>query len=83
MAELDLAKMAAEIAAYMAGATTAADFQRRIGAYALAAQTVPEATRRAVIESRLPASDWPDRRIQLTAVDAATGELPSSMRSRA
>jgi NTE family protein len=75
MAELDVAKMTVEAAAYMRGATTTAEMQRRIGAYALAANTVPEATRRAVIESRLPVRDWPDRRIQVTAVDAATGEL--------
>jgi NTE family protein len=30
---------------------------------------------RKVIEGRLPAHDWPARRIQLTAVDVATGEL--------
>jgi NTE family protein len=75
MAELDVARVAVEIAAYMRGATTTAEVQRRIGAYALAAQTVPEARRRAVIESRLPIRDWPDLRIQVTAVDALTGEL--------
>jgi NTE family protein len=75
MAQLDVAKMTVEAAAYLKGATTAADIQRRIGAYALAAKTVPEAERRAVIESRLPIRDWPDRRIQVTAVDAETGEL--------
>jgi NTE family protein len=75
MAELDVAKMTVEAAAHLRGATTAAEIQRRIGAYALAAETVPEARRRAVIESRLPIRDWPDRRIQVTAVDAATGEL--------
>jgi NTE family protein len=75
MAELDVAKMTVEAAAYLRGATTAAEIQRRIGAYALAAETVPEARRRAVIESRLPIRDWPDRRIQVTAIDAATGEL--------
>jgi NTE family protein len=75
MAELDVAKMTVEAAAYLRGATTAAEIQRRIGAYALAADTVPEARRRAVIESRLPVRDWPDRRIQVTAVDALSGEL--------
>jgi NTE family protein len=75
MAELDVAKMTVEVAAYLRGATTAAGMQRQFGAYALAATTVPEATRRAVIQSRLPIRDWPDRRIQVTAVDAATGEL--------
>jgi NTE family protein len=74
-AELDVVKMSVEAAAYLRGARTAADIQRRIGAYALAAETVPEARRRAVIEARLPVRDWPDRRIQVTAVDAATGEL--------
>ena len=75
MAELDVARMVTEVAAFMRGATSPAEIQRRIGAYALAAVTVPEAVRRAVIESRLPSRDWPDRRIQLTAVDAGTGEL--------
>lgn len=74
-AELDVAKMVTEVATYMRGATSPVEIQRRIGAYALAAVTVPEAARRAVIESRLPSRDWPERRIQLTAVDAATGEL--------
>src|SRR5215469_7877698 len=75
MAELDIAKFAAEVGGYLAGAGTVAETRRRIGSYAVAAQTVPEAVRREVIEGRLPAHDWPARRIQLTAVDAATGEL--------
>ena len=74
-AELDVAKMVTEVATYMRGAASPAEIQRRIGAYALASATVQEATRRGVIESRLPGRDWPERRIQLTAVDAATGEL--------
>ncbi|MCW2888817.1 MAG: hypothetical protein QOE54_2466 [Streptosporangiaceae bacterium] len=46
------------------------------GRLALAAATVPEAERRAVIASRLPVQTWPeDRRLLLTAVDAATGEF--------
>jgi len=75
VAELEVAKFAAEIRGYLAGAGTAAESRRRIGAYALTAKTVPEAVRRKVIEGRLPAHDWPGRRIQVTAVDAATGEL--------
>jgi NTE family protein len=47
----------------------------RIGAMALAARTVPEAERRAVIESRLPVRQWPDRRLLVTAVDARSGEF--------
>ena len=51
--------------------------QRRaaIGAHALAADTVPEPVRREVIAARLPAHDWPEAPVLLTAVDAATGEL--------
>jgi NTE family protein len=47
----------------------------RLGHAALKARTVPEAERRAVIERRLPNASWPDRRLLITAVDAATGEL--------
>lgn len=46
----------------------------RVGAYALAAPTIPEAERRAIIESRLPVHTWPQQRLQITAVDTATGE---------
>jgi NTE family protein len=74
-ADLDLEKFGAEVAAYLAGATSPGDTLRRIGAYALDAQTVPEAARRAVIESRLPSHDWPARDIQLVAVEAVTGEM--------
>lgn len=48
---------------------------RRIGAVALAADTVPEQVRRAVIAHRLPSHDWPHRDLRITAIDTATGEL--------
>jgi NTE family protein len=53
---------------------SAAEALRRVGSYALGARTVPEADRRSVIVSRLPSLDWPERRLLLVAVDAATGE---------
>ena len=74
-AEFDLAKLGAEIAGYLADVKSADEALRRIGAHALAAQTVPEADRLAVIESRLPSREWPSRRIHLVAVDAETGEM--------
>src|SRR3984957_10322122 len=74
-AEVDLARLGEEIGGDLAGVTSPQQILQRIGAYALDAQTVPEATRRAVIESRLPADSWPGRRILLTAVDAESGEL--------
>lgn len=48
---------------------------RRIGEVALAAKTVPEASRRAVIVDRLPSHHWPERILRITAVDTASGEL--------
>ncbi|MGW2659594.1 patatin-like phospholipase family protein [Nocardia tengchongensis] len=51
------------------------DRRQRIGALALTAETVPEAERRAVIETRLPVHEWPARDLRITAVDAGTGEL--------
>jgi NTE family protein len=47
----------------------------RIGKLALRANTVPEAERLQVIESRLPVRDWPDTPLRLTAVDAESGEF--------
>lgn len=46
----------------------------RIGAYALAAPTIPEAERHVIIESRLPVHTWPQQRLLIVAVDTATGE---------
>jgi NTE family protein len=54
---------------------TVAQKRQRIGAVALAADTVAEPLRRNVIAQRLPAHDWPDRELRVTAIDAATGEL--------
>ncbi|MGW3859835.1 patatin-like phospholipase family protein, partial [Micromonospora arida] len=47
----------------------------RIGAMAVAARTPSEASRRAVIEARLPDREWPRRRLLITAVDASSGEF--------
>jgi NTE family protein len=47
----------------------------RIGKHALAAHTVPESERRAVIKKRLPQLEWPDRTLLITAVKAETGEF--------
>ncbi len=74
-ADVDLAAMMAELGPELAGVSSAQELLRRIGAYALAARTVSEGARRAVIESRLPVHDWPERALQLTAVDTETGEL--------
>jgi NTE family protein len=48
---------------------------QRIGAVALATDTVPESVRRNVIAQRLPSHEWPDRQLRITAIDIATGEL--------
>jgi NTE family protein len=48
---------------------------QRIGAVALATETVPEPVRRNVIAQRLPSHEWPDRELRLTAIDTGTGEL--------
>lgn len=47
----------------------------KVGRGALRATTADEATRRAVIEARLPVHDWPDRALKIPAIDAMTGEL--------
>lgn len=48
--------------------------RQRIGAVALATQTVAEPVRRAVIAQRLPSHDWPLRGLRVTAIDVASGE---------
>jgi NTE family protein len=55
--------------------TTVSQKRQRIGAVAVAAETVAERVRRDVIAHRLPTHDWPDRVLRVTAIDIATGEL--------
>jgi NTE family protein len=53
-----------------------------IGGQARAASTkVTEATRLEVIRSRLPVHEWPDRRLQVTAIDTADGAFIAWERS--
>jgi len=72
--ELDLEQVGADFVKVMGEAESAREIQRRMGAWALAAETVPEPTRRAVVEGRLPSHEWPERAIKLVAVEASTGE---------
>jgi NTE family protein len=55
------------------------DFRRRVGALALAAEkagvTPSEQERLDVIGSRLVSTQWPERALVITAVDAETGEF--------
>jgi NTE family protein len=55
--------------------TTMAQKRQRIGAVALAAETVAEPVRHYVVAQRLPTHLWPDRVLRVTAIDIATGEL--------
>lgn len=73
--KLDLAEFMSRFGAAVAGAADETDRRRRVGAFALAASTVSETTRRAVIAARLPATDWPGRDLRIPAVDAVTGEV--------
>ncbi|MFF4322732.1 patatin-like phospholipase family protein [Streptomyces sp. NPDC001568] len=69
------AGLLARYAVAMARSRDAAQYRRRIGAMALAADTGPEAVRREVLKARLVSHEWPERRLVVTAVDALSGEL--------
>ena len=55
--------------------TTTEQKLQRIGAVALAAETIPAAARRQIIAARLPSHDWSDRTLRITAIDIDTGQL--------
>ncbi|MGW3248111.1 patatin-like phospholipase family protein [Streptomyces sp. NPDC001070] len=75
MADVDLANFGARIADVLRDAATVPDMRRAVGRYALDAETVSEAERRRVIESRLPSLDWPtSRALRIVVVDAETGQ---------
>jgi NTE family protein len=63
------------VTAMLAPDTTTEQKLQRIGDIALSTPTVPETVRRAVIAQRLPAHDWPQRPLRITAIDTATGGL--------
>ena len=69
------AERRAAIARIADGATTPQERRRLIARAALAADTVPEATRRAVVAARLPVHDWPAVRLLVVAVDAEDGAI--------
>jgi len=52
-----------------------AELGQAMGRLALGAGTVAEDERLAVIASRLPSHEWPERPLQVTAVNARTGEF--------
>ncbi|MGV8871514.1 MAG: patatin-like phospholipase family protein [Rhodococcus sp. (in: high G+C Gram-positive bacteria)] len=52
---------------------SAIDTRRRIGAEALAASTITERERRAIVARRLPNHAWPDHDLRIVTVDAMTG----------
>jgi NTE family protein len=73
--ELDLEDLMSRLSGAAKGAAGPEDMARRTGAFALAAPTVSESTRRAIVAARLPDKSWPDRTLLLPAVDAETGEM--------
>jgi NTE family protein len=68
-ADIDAGGFAAQWQEFIANASTPQETLLAVGKLALAAVTVPEARRRAVIASRLPSAEWPARAIRLVAVD--------------
>lgn len=74
-AELDVVAFSQRIAQLMEGASSGEEIRRRIGRFALDADTASTGDRRAVIAARLPHHAWPTRRLLITAVDTGTGEL--------
>ncbi|WP_290058143.1 patatin-like phospholipase family protein [Amycolatopsis solani] len=73
-ADIDFEKFAADFGGALTGTADPAEVRRAVGRLALAAETVPEADRRAVLEARLPVHEWPEQRLVIVAVDAETGE---------
>ncbi|MEW1637877.1 patatin-like phospholipase family protein [Streptomyces sp. NPDC093801] len=68
------AGLLARYAVAMIRSRDAAEYRRRVGAMALAADTPAEEERREVLAARLVSHEWPERRLVVTAVDALTGE---------
>jgi NTE family protein len=74
-AELDLEQFATTMLTILAAVKTPEEARAKIGALALATETVPEEVRRNIIAARLPSHEWPDKRLLITACDTQTGEF--------
>lgn len=72
--DLDAERLFADYQAALTGASGADEVRRRVGALALAAETVEPGARLAAIDARLPVKTWPQRPLSIVAVDAQTGE---------
>ena len=73
IAELDF-DLLTEIYSRLSDGSASEDEQRaQVGALALAARTVAEPVRRAVIAARLPSPEWPPHPLVVTAIDAHSG----------
>lgn len=57
------------------GVTSAEERRRRVGQFAMDSTSLSPGDRRAIISARLTVQTWPQRRLLVTAVNAATGEL--------
>ncbi|MEV6366542.1 patatin-like phospholipase family protein [Micromonospora musae] len=73
--DVDTEKLFADYGAVLTGVSDPAEARRRLGALALAAQTVEPAVRLTAIDARLPVKAWPGRDVRLPAVDAESGEV--------
>ncbi|XAS74845.1 patatin-like phospholipase family protein [Dermatophilaceae bacterium Sec6.4] len=73
--DLDTEVLAASYESAVRGAASTQEARRRLGELALTTNTVSEAQRRIAIAARLPSEVWPERRLTVTAVDTASGDL--------
>lgn len=73
--DINLEALATIFGELAAGGTSTNEQRKRIGELALSSRTVGADERRAVIEWRLPAHEWPSQHLILTAIDAHTGEF--------
>nr|CEL22419.1 Phospholipase, patatin family protein [Kibdelosporangium sp. MJ126-NF4]CTQ89274.1 Phospholipase, patatin family protein [Kibdelosporangium sp. MJ126-NF4] len=72
--DIDFEAYAADMTQAIGSMSSETEARAAIGRLAMAARTVPEADRRAVIEARLPSHEWPSFALKIVAVDAETGE---------
>lgn len=73
--DVDVEALAASYERAARGVASSVAARRRFGELALRAPTVSQAQRRSAIAARLPDREWSARRLTVTAIDTATGEL--------
>lgn len=73
--DVDMGALLGQISGILTNTPDPIEARKAVGALALENDRVPESERRAIIEARLADHEWPEQLVQVTTIQADTGEF--------